>query len=360
MNQTNIAQLNIPEEIEGYSRQPYWIFKMKINGRKIRRSEIGLFCAIRSFCEAKSNNAMKACNLSYDGFSRLYGYSHATVARAVKNGKEAGIIGQNKENRSHSAYTFDYLPSTPGKGYITRYNYLKFITFTINGKEGCRLTECQINVLSLIKSFCDDPDNRNYEGSMRIMQKTLECSKNTIQKAIDVLLAARLIFRPHRGKNKYNRSEYVVNTRLLRAEEKKYKKSVKNFNAPKSKKVVDDEQDRRADRERYYAGLRQMAEERANRFQCELNSDEKYKTLKSRLPKPSVLYRLEYEDGCEYEKMKATEKSLNVQMAKRRKELGISLADLTPQYHCKHCSDKGFLPDGKYCDCFPDARGKRK
>ena len=32
--------------------------------------------------------------------------------------------------------------------------------------------------------------------------------------------------------------------------------------------------------------------------------------------------------------------------------LGFTEKDFTPQYACPKCSDTGFLPDGKMCDCY--------
>ena len=39
-------------------------------------------------------------------------------------------------------------------------------------------------------------------------------------------------------------------------------------------------------------------------------------------------------------------------LAQQLSEIGMSDFDLLPQWHCKKCSDTGFLPDGRACDCY--------
>ena len=40
--------------------------------------------------------------------------------------------------------------------------------------------------------------------------------------------------------------------------------------------------------------------------------------------------------------------------AEALKKLGIQEADLMPRYACPKCSDTGFLPDGRMCDCYQE------
>lgn len=41
-------------------------------------------------------------------------------------------------------------------------------------------------------------------------------------------------------------------------------------------------------------------------------------------------------------------------LAQQLSEIGMSDFDLLPQWHCKKCSDTGFLPDGRACDCYEE------
>lgn len=42
----------------------------------------------------------------------------------------------------------------------------------------------------------------------------------------------------------------------------------------------------------------------------------------------------------------------------RLASVGLSEEDLRPKYHCKKCSDTGYLPNGKPCDCYDKEKGK--
>ena len=54
----------------------------------------------------------------------------------------------------------------------------------------------------------------------------------------------------------------------------------------------------------------------------------------------------------------ALTQKMNAYRAQRRQallRLGIREEDLSPRYECSKCSDTGFLPNGKVCDCYPDS-----
>lgn len=40
--------------------------------------------------------------------------------------------------------------------------------------------------------------------------------------------------------------------------------------------------------------------------------------------------------------------------------VGLSEEDLRPKYHCKKCSDTGYLPNGKPCDCYEKLKGEKE
>ena len=41
-------------------------------------------------------------------------------------------------------------------------------------------------------------------------------------------------------------------------------------------------------------------------------------------------------------------------------EGGLTEEDLQPKYHCKKCSDTGYLPNGKPCDCYEKFKGEKE
>lgn len=45
-------------------------------------------------------------------------------------------------------------------------------------------------------------------------------------------------------------------------------------------------------------------------------------------------------------------KNANVIICRELTKIGLKESDLVPQWHCTKCSDTGFLPDGRPCDCY--------
>lgn len=51
--------------------------------------------------------------------------------------------------------------------------------------------------------------------------------------------------------------------------------------------------------------------------------------------------------------VKARENAVRV-LKRELKNVGLTEKDLVPQWNCKKCSDTGFLPDGRACDCYEE------
>lgn len=51
--------------------------------------------------------------------------------------------------------------------------------------------------------------------------------------------------------------------------------------------------------------------------------------------------------------VKARENAVRV-LKRELKNIGLTEKNLLPQWHCKKCSDTGFLPDGRACDCYEE------
>ena len=64
------------------------------------------------------------------------------------------------------------------------------------------------------------------------------------------------------------------------------------------------------------------------------------------------LAKAEIEASPDLPKLIAEEKALIARRRQLLKDMGLTEAHLIPQYTCKKCSDTGFLPDGKACDCY--------
>ncbi len=111
--------------------------------------------------------------------------------------------------------------------------------------------------------------------------------------------------------------------------------------------------DKRIERERYYAVLRQKAIAEAERIKAFANSDEEFYQVSRRIRQEEVnLAKAEVCAPGMASDIRALLEEDRRQLAEAMKRLGISEEDLEPKYTCQKCSDTGFLPDGRACDCY--------
>ena len=113
--------------------------------------------------------------------------------------------------------------------------------------------------------------------------------------------------------------------------------------------------DARTERERYYAPLRRRAAARAEQAKAEAEKDAEFSEAERAIKKGEI--ELAKAEVFAPETMPSLMKALNE--AKKRRaaamvRLGFTEQDFVPQYACKKCSDTGFLPDGRMCDCYKD------
>ncbi len=110
--------------------------------------------------------------------------------------------------------------------------------------------------------------------------------------------------------------------------------------------------DLRSERERFYAARRRAAEERAENARAAAERDEGFKEADAACRKDEIaLAKAEVFSPAE---AAAVAKRLDEARAKRAQalaRLGLSNADFVPKFFCPKCSDTGFLPDGRMCDC---------
>ncbi len=109
----------------------------------------------------------------------------------------------------------------------------------------------------------------------------------------------------------------------------------------------------KSDRERYYSLLREKAQAKADKYLAKANADGRFKQISTALSKMEIslakaeVFKPETLPALQREKLDLLENRKAV-----LRELGIDERSLVPQYACKKCSDTGFLPDGKACDCY--------
>ncbi len=114
--------------------------------------------------------------------------------------------------------------------------------------------------------------------------------------------------------------------------------------------------DLRAERERYYAALREKAQRRVERAQTIALRDAEYREAEAALNKGELeLAKAEIYSPASLPELNARLEAARQKRLSALKRLHLSERDFAPAYSCAKCSDTGFLPNGALCDCY-DAR----
>lgn len=116
----------------------------------------------------------------------------------------------------------------------------------------------------------------------------------------------------------------------------------------------------KAARERWYAERKAKAENDANKVLERFLQNEEFKRIHKRLGAlPCEIGKAEYqaENGdakAQKQLVKLTQEQNRLTMQYRGIiELnGMTEEDLLPKWHCRKCSDTGYLTDGRMCDCY--------
>ena len=111
--------------------------------------------------------------------------------------------------------------------------------------------------------------------------------------------------------------------------------------------------EQRVERERWYASRQQRAEAKAERFEKRAMQNGEYKAVCEQI---STAERESAKaEAFNYPTLPALLHNIEHLREKRHSilnSMGIMESDLIPQYYCKKCSDSGFMPDGRACDCY--------
>lgn len=114
--------------------------------------------------------------------------------------------------------------------------------------------------------------------------------------------------------------------------------------------------DARSERERWYTNRRAAAQAHADRTARLARQDAEYVRAESAIKKGEI--ELAKAEVFSPQTLPAVRERLEKARAARAAalgRLGLSDADFVPRYACAKCSDTGFLPDGRMCDCYnPD------
>ena len=111
--------------------------------------------------------------------------------------------------------------------------------------------------------------------------------------------------------------------------------------------------DARSARERWYALRRNAAVERADRARAAAGKDKDFSVAEHALMKGEIdLAKAEVFSPAALPQIRERIEQARRARAAALAKLGMTESDLSPKYACPKCSDTGFLPDGRMCDCY--------
>ncbi len=111
--------------------------------------------------------------------------------------------------------------------------------------------------------------------------------------------------------------------------------------------------DARSERERFYAARRQNAMRHVERAQAIAARDEEFVRAESAIKKGEIeLAKAEIFSPETLPEIEARVEEARRARAEALARLHLSERDFTPKFVCTKCSDTGFLPDGRACDCY--------
>ncbi len=111
--------------------------------------------------------------------------------------------------------------------------------------------------------------------------------------------------------------------------------------------------DKRTERERFYAARRQRAISEAEAAKQRAEEDEAFRTADAECRKGEIaLAKAEVYSPEQAERVHTALENAKRARSVALSRLGLTEKDLTPKFVCEKCSDTGFLPNGKACDCY--------
>ena len=112
--------------------------------------------------------------------------------------------------------------------------------------------------------------------------------------------------------------------------------------------------DKKSERERYYAALQAKAQAVADQNERRAMADPEFKKVCSNLSKlERETAKAEIFASPNLPDLLRESERLQKRKLQLLADMNMTIDDLLPQYQCKKCSDSGFLPDGRACDCYP-------
>lgn len=287
------------------------------------------------------------CRFTYEQMISETGRGRSTVAAALEELRSKGII--QKTNRDIDGTEYIYVGDPTSGAYYVIPQYLYSVELCVKG-EYRRITGVQTHVLAYLMTQCAAPMNGgkpNCGGgicktSFKKLARVLNFSVAAVRAAIHTLMKARVVFRTERnkGKNGKKLSGYEVHAGLYL-----YRKYIK-----KAKTVAEEE----GKRDSYYTDLREQAQRRAEKYFAIASKNKDFLSVHKKIS--GLKIREAKAELYEPDTLPALEAEKRALMKERKtllSRMGLKVSDISLQCSCSVCKDKGRLPSGGWCTCYP-------
>ena len=325
-------------QLNNYIRLPYDLLAMLPHGQAYVLGDVYSFTGDNLDCYR-----------TYKRFGERAGSSRATVGRALRTGKAQGLISIDKTK----GYIFDR-DKVNGKEFMRVPEWIMTEEFDVRKNKRRKLHSSERSVYGYIFTHCDNGKKRDKacEASIPEIAKAVRLSERTVHRARWVLIRAELIYCPKedKGVNAYKKSRYTLNWKLIREHGKKAKAENKAATA-----IIELQQPKTVHNvEQYYKDKRYRAElaaernlTRAREYSRFKIADDTYKSISI-----SAVFAA-YNNSARAAELEQRAARAKAERLIALREIGLTEADIEPQYECRLCNDTGQLENGVRCKCYP-------
>lgn len=349
---------------EFYIKRPLTL--LNAGKQKLSRTKLAILGFISTFASVDKDGLSVACRASYAQMARDFNVSVRTVSAAISSLKKENLIKRQDKSGKVAEYTTEYRPDIDEKFYIITCNFLYTMEFNFyNGvfRRKRFLKKSEIDVISLMISHALNPKTEGvFRGSVRTIARHLKLSPKTVHEALTELERAKLF---NRGKKAVNRhhdgySVFYVSSKLIARVKRVYdwdKKAAEREKVKQAKAAQKEEvrqADMRSERDKYYSDLRYEYSKKQERVDKYIQNTPEYKAVDKKFVKVNPREAAQAEIDNDRPKLEEFQRREAERAAEIAKVYATYLApEDIPKYRCDKCSDTGYKPDGRACDCYP-------
>lgn len=366
MSEATAKKLNIPSETT-YIRMPLDFLGRLPAFAELPISASLILAMIYTLNRISQKRYKHAAKIPYEAFTQRFGMSRETVSKYKQLLIDKGILEYLGKSR------YNILAEFRQKDYIEIDDYLHNQIWEMTPydkrkrqrKESKRLTRSATVILAFLERQNVNPKTQGlFISSQARIGTALRMPRTTAGDGVREIIAASLCNTEAAtcGLTKYTVKPELLNVkRRAPKTEKADEPEPTAPPEPKPKKLTKKEQAEKDLRAaavnqkilNHFAELRHVAEAKAERALSKALSDKTYSELKARLTNVSINlgYSEARGDTSETERLAQEASKLDTQLSERLEALGIDKRELTPQYHCRTCSDTGYDSGGKQCSC---------